>query len=831
MNMDAKGKGRSKIPTAVVLSDDVYAAILADIDSAARDLVSKLQHNSRLLEDDEATTEALAQSFLRVLNVSRDSLGAVEAASRCARITFPDGGAEERPIGLGTQACEALVATSHEALCLLKMKLSISEKAFSLDLSWRRIPPLLRHIALPVHATWRILQAFRRLTPHRRRAAFYELAKRAFTAVVALGSISFVRFFIDALITVCAGHTFCDFIEQSDDLAGCCEQNFHRRTSDREAIVRISVLDKVQDILTRCTSTGRLQAYLSQTMFPLLRHFRLLTPTNAPSLTAQCLEEASKLLEQGPSEAREEADAEFSQSQVTALDSALSSILWLCWGKVGRPEQDVEDRYNAQAVLGNHPAFPVEIAWSSAPVHQALQRFIHSRAASLLPLSFRSIVAILTSVLYHHRLMQLSTRAKPHLNLLFERRHSCLYIMTDDRRKRRCLDWDPPTQRMAEKTRIMRGSTSKLKPDARCKSIAALLRSAYGEPDHEGMRAASYTAKESQTEHGPLLDDMQFRRPPFLARSRPILAMMAVLSEMHLHRAEAECAATLQQMWNGQTACHPYDIASPQNLGLRDRCDDYDCEDLKERRTRREMVADIISERVELAESKAVAQEMEWAALARSRKAASRAATPGDGAPSSDQDAVTWRYEPMLDQWIASTAGAAAGDGDGKEEGSDLDADTLMLAKTPPRASSPDPLIQTSPFAREQEGQQHGDAHGGSQEEDQDQEDSGEFGSEAESLISNLRFTGASPVKTNPYTAVLLKQASASSTGKQRDAAGEASTSAATHHEDHDEDGDGGEHDEMDLFRRRTPIAKRKRRAPKWYNPQEEDLRSKRTTR
>ncbi|CAD6966761.1 unnamed protein product [Tilletia controversa] len=235
--------------------------------------------------------------------------------------------------------------------------------------------------------------------------------------------------------------------------------------------------------------------------------------------------------------------------------------------------------------------------------------------------------------------------------------------------------------------------------------------------------------------------------------------------------------------WDAQTACHPNELdhgsRRPKSV---DHSEEYDCENLGQRVVRRNAISRLIGARVARAEAKAVAQEQAWASARAQEERALRGAV-GSRWIAPAQMAPTWRYEPLLDQWVATRSSDGPTGSDGER-----------LSKSKhnrgtPRVSSSDPSVRPI-TAQDEEG------------------DDAASQSEAESVSSNLRFTGG---PSNPYAHAM--QAIEGQKKPKRTEPGP--------------DDEDNELDEMDLFNRRTPVAKRRRRPPQRYNPQEEERRSK----
>ncbi|CAD6930322.1 unnamed protein product [Tilletia controversa] len=287
----------------------------------------------------------------------------------------------------------------------------------------------------------------------------------------------------------------------------------------------------------------------------------------------------------------------------------------------------------------------------------------------------------------------------------------------------------------------------------------------------------------SASGHQVLLDPRKFVARESHGDTAIILECVVTLSGMGLHRAEAELSAIMLAAWDAQTACHPNELdhgsRRPKSV---DHSEEYDCENLGQRVVRRNAISRLIGARVARAEAKAVAQEQAWASARAQEERALRGAV-GSRWIAPAQMAPTWRYEPLLDQWVATRSSDGPTGSDGER-----------LSKSKhnrgtPRVSSSDPSVRPI-TAQDEEG------------------DDAASQSEAESVSSNLRFTGG---PSNPYAHAM--QAIEGQKKPKRTEPGP--------------DDEDNELDEMDLFNRRTPVAKRRRRPPQRYNPQEEERRSK----
>ncbi|KAL9940061.1 hypothetical protein V8E36_000766 [Tilletia maclaganii] len=779
----------SRAPRSEVLSDDKYAAVVEKVELRLRLVINNFWHTEQSAS--QAVRNCLVGPLRDAFELAASSSGASEAS---VRSVVPRHGSRhgaesfgiKRDVGLGTLACEVFVTNASRLL-----RKPHAAKVGSTQLWWQKIPVHLRHVVLPMHVLSRTMAVIQQIPAQ----DFRDEARRQLTSAAA-------RFLVEHgrpneaemyFATVFAANDLQDFLRPLADLenpmAGyMMGLAFRHCVSLLEASEDMEKAAAVLAPLYNCVETHGWRT--SQEPFDVFFACFSLVPRWVCG-------EVSNSPKSPPS-----SDA------VSAFDVDLAVIVrlasyegYLC----GKPGSSARRRTSLT------PDLTVDHRWISGQCLDAIERFGRAKMQDALPRTTKEIIALLVSLLLSRRMLQLEQAGPEEAARLKQREHCCNYLLTSDRRKRRCREVEEGGLGPAEEQqRWRRTSLSMIKPHSDCERIADLLRLLYDRretPSHPSFEALERAYIEDEDE---AVDDPRplvfrgFEHLPFPNDTIILFNCLAVLSEMELYRAEAELGLSLQRAWDEQTELTPSarEYFACGLLSHRaDIADEYEgCEDHMQRWNRRCLVSQIIADRVALAESKAIAQEQALAEQQSEEDALDEGevseVSPRKGTPK-------WRYEPLLDQWVSGPDAATTSEGSNQR---------LAAANFPPAPSSPDPLTQTSPF---------GSPGGTMAECDSDDSD-------AESCVSRLISAGPS-LNHNPYKKAI--EAESSRLKRRRTSGtlnGDDADTADTEQdfgvdEDHDDDDD-----DLDLFKRRTPNAKRARRPPKRYGSDEQDRRSRR---
>ncbi|KAE8232864.1 hypothetical protein CF326_g2108 [Tilletia indica] len=783
---------------AVVLTDELYADILSKIDRSYQSMVWHCYGN----EEPEdiipcggkmamfTTAKFLIPTVQRAFEASKKSIGSSQASVRRGKVgAFFDKERFEQDIGLGTLACQVLVSSSTERQRIRQGRTGKETSSISLSQSWRKIPVHLRHITLPLQAALAAFVVIRNIwSGDSLHDASCRLAKSMSVHFMDFGSIFQAEIFADLLMSFCPRMPLSGFFSKAKKGLGLVPVHEYLRQHSAplqtqeplpriEPIIILSFPDPICARLESCSTPQELgttlQPFLSSTLAVLWRD---ITPW-IPHLIESCLRAADRLI--STSTTSDVPDIPLCGKD---LDLQMALVLGECEGPISHPEKShcLLDKRSSLP-----PGFKLDPNWTSDTMRRTLHCFAKSSARTALPRATTALVTLLVKLLFTSRLEQLREAAPAEYKRVFKDEYCCYHSMTNATREHYCRKEATLSAQQVERL-YLREALSSLEPSDTCKYFAEVLHAFYGTPDESAdhMPAGDDDeAERSGHSNQKLLDANSLWAGEPAGQTAILLHCIVTLCELGLHRAEAELAASMLSVWNLQTACDPVFLDHPDRAPL-DHPDDAppivdleeenDCEDIKKRRERRDAVSNLIAKRVALAEEKAVAQEQAWA-VARAERQAGLDSAGGTERTTHKVAASGWRWEPLLDSWVA----AARSD---VPDRSDEERSQGGARPVTPRASSVDPLDRTSPFAAEEQ-------------------------SETESLKSNLRLKGES---SNPYAQEVQVV-----NGQQQH-------KRSQHSPDDDDD-----QDDMDLFNRRTPMAKRKRRPPQRYDPHEEDLRSK----
>ncbi|CAD6946369.1 unnamed protein product [Tilletia laevis] len=752
----------------VVLTDELYAGVLSSIDACARDT------------GNPATTVKLSKIVKRALEASRNSTGSKEASLRRGKIRAFGDEHFEQDIGLGTLACQVLVSSSSERRRILpKGSIADGSPSFSLKKSFRLIPVQLRHVCLPLHAAIQAFSVLENMGGFAGRSDLPRLAKSITLGFMELESIYQMDIFTDLLLAFRTMGPLSAFYP-----------NPSWNTTDRTAesaermgpVMGLSLSGKLCPYIENCSDIRELGRFLSDNFCPRYSLLWFTTRLSVPDILQSCLRTAERLLPASAQQTHPDTtdDLQSFDRAVQVLDEGIAVVM-VDEDSTFSPSNMMPPTDQLRHV--QHPQ--VDPKWTSDALHQTLRSFAHSAVRVALPRATRALVTLLVLLLFRSRLHEVTSEHQTDLERLDDSHllYCCFHKMEGHKKKLGCPTegWGKTSFPEVEE-RYSRESLMLLEPTNTCKHFATLLRYYYGLSDAPAGSMAKHISR-SASGHQVLLDPRKFVARESHGDTAIILECVVTLSGMGLHRAEAELSAIMLAAWDAQTACHPNELdhgsRRPKSV---DHSEEYDCENLGQRVVRRNAISRLIGARVARAEAKAVAQEQAWASARAQEERALRGAV-GSRWIAPAQMAPTWRYEPLLDQWVATRSSDGPTGSDGER-----------LSKSKhnrgtPRVSSSDPSVRPI-TAQDEEG------------------DDAASQSEAESVSSNLRFTGG---PSNPYAHAM--QAIEGQKKPKRTEPGP--------------DDEDNELDEMDLFNRRTPVAKRRRRPPQRYNPQEEERRSK----
>ncbi|KAK0550129.1 hypothetical protein OC846_003065 [Tilletia horrida] len=749
---DMAGNRTAREKLAPILADEVYTEYMRRVEQAASRVVQasltlkKHRHNFPAGDD-------LSAVLKEAIVHCRSTLGYQQAVERRQTAAgHSEYEATGRDVGLATLACQILLADSKE----LRRKRKTDPRSinFSLERSWRSIPAQLRHIILPFHMLIRATSILRRApTAQQRGNLIGELMLDAMSAHFFQDDDPSFAFKMTTTIWINASL-------QSDVEVPSLGDMVDKNSSNprRVDLVVLSlahrcdiILAALSDHIKRSDTISGLDLCLSLTIvlknskrFPMLWVWESVTPILMAALDAY---------ERIESESRVSSDGSSTGAITRNIDQSLVTIAEAC-------EEDMlkTGNYGVKSGQWRDHSSEDEDKLMFLAMEPVFRRINDSCLHYKLPLTIKCAVRWLVGSLNFFRIQPFPD---PQSDTTLSPLHSCYFVMTSDPRWRRCKTYGESTDPNGMNLRCALEKVSDKEPGTDCRVASELIRTLtqklpYGENSSKSQSTVPVVADFLGVKKSQRLFKLEdLKKPPFYDSTRLIMRCIAALSEQGLHRVEAELAATLLEAWNHHTE---YFQHSGRYVNHED---EYDCEAPEHRRKRRALVADMIAERVARAEAGAIAQETK---LRNEGQKKTRRTTKED-TPN------RWRYEPLLDQWV-DTAGQPT------ERNEDQRA-VARSAETP-RPSSPDPLIQTSPFAAKRE---HADN-------DQD------AASDTDSIPSKLKRKSSS---SNPYAKEI-------ESSRQEGAAMPES-----------------EQDEMDLFQRRTPAAKRQRRAPQRYTSQDWD--------